>query len=216
MPWSAASNLPTFFSVAPVNEPFSWPNSSLSRRVSVRAAQLRQTNGPSRRGLELEVTAHRHRDPAVQHYSRVSEYVSNEVLASREAILAENVARDRYLRNRESLSDLGATSLVCAPIVFGERVLGLIHLYCTDPHKSLNAEDLEFAVAVAKQLGSAIHHMQRQASLTAENRSLRDLLRVESELVGTSPAIQAIESQTGRVAGTNATVLIRGAPGPGR
>ena len=36
-----------FFSVAPVNAPFSWPNSSLSSSVSVRAAQLRQTNGPS-------------------------------------------------------------------------------------------------------------------------------------------------------------------------
>ena len=45
--WSAASNLPIFFSVAPVNAPFSWPNSSLSSSVSVRAAQLRQTNGPS-------------------------------------------------------------------------------------------------------------------------------------------------------------------------
>ncbi len=69
----------------------------------------------SLRGAELEVTAHRHRDPSIRTYSRVSEYVSNEVLASREAILAEDVARDRYLRNRESLSDLGATSLICAP-----------------------------------------------------------------------------------------------------
>ena len=69
----------------------------------------------SLRGAELEVTAHRHRDPSIRSYSRVSEYVSNEVLAGREAILAEDVARDRHLRNRESLSELGATSLICAP-----------------------------------------------------------------------------------------------------
>jgi transcriptional regulator with GAF, ATPase, and Fis domain len=164
----------------------------------------------------LELTAHRHRDPKVQAYARVSDYVSNEVLASREAILAEDVARDRYLRNRESLTELGATSLICAPILFGERVLGLIHLYCTDPHKALDAEDLEFAVAVAKQLGLVIHQMQRQASLSAENRSLRDQLRVESELVGSSGSIRDIESQIGRVAGTNATVLIRGESGVGK
>src|SRR5262249_58162783 len=78
----------------------------------------------SLRGAELEVTAHRHRDPSVSGYSKVSEYVSNEVLASREAILAEDVARDRYLRNRESLTDIGATSLICAPILFADRVLG--------------------------------------------------------------------------------------------
>ena len=176
-------------------------------------------------GRELEVTAHRHRDPSLHTYHRVSEYVSNEVLTTREAILAEDVARDRYLRNRESLSDLGATSLICAPVTppvsprgRGDAggVLGLIHLYCTDPHRALDAEDLEFSVAVAKQLGAAIHQMQRQDKLTAENRSLRDQLRVESELVGSSAPIRAIESQIGRVASTMATVLIRGESGTGK
>jgi Nif-specific regulatory protein len=172
--------------------------------------------GKSLRGVDMEVTAQRHRDPSMHGYSRVSEYVSNEVLASREAILAEDVARDRYLRNRESLTEMGATSLICAPIVFGDRVLGLIHLYCTDPHKALDTEDLEFAVAVAKQLGAAIHQIQRQQSLTAENRSLRDQLRVESELIGISQGIKDIERQIGRVAGTNATCLIRGESGSGK
>lgn len=172
--------------------------------------------GKQLRGLELEVSAYRHRDPSLHEYSRVSEYVSNEVLASREAILAEDVARDRYLRNRESLSDLGATSLICAPIVFGDRVLGLIHLYCTDPHKALDAEDLEFAVAVAKQLGGVIHQMRRQATLSNENRSLREQLHVESELIGESPAMKEIEQQIARVAPTNATCLIRGESGSGK
>ena len=133
-------------------------------------------------GRELEVTAHRHRDTSIRAYTPVSEFVTHEVIAGKEAILAEDVARDRYLRNRESLSHIGATSLICAPVMYGDKVLGLIHLYCTDPHKSLNAEDLEFTVAVAKQLGNVTHQMQRQESLSAENRSLRDQLRVESEL----------------------------------
>ncbi len=180
--------------------------------VSVHSADA----GKALRGIELEVTAHRHRDPSLHDYKRVSEYVSNEVLASREAILAEDVARDRYLRNRESLSDLGATSLICAPIVFGDRVLGLIHLYCTNPHKALDAEDLEFAVAVAKQLGGVIHQMQRQSSLSAENRSLREQLHVESELIGDSTAMKEVEQQIARVAPTNATCLIRGESGSGK
>jgi Nif-specific regulatory protein len=137
-------------------------------------------------------------------------------LASREAVLAEDVARDRYLRNRESLSELGATSLICAPVLFGERMLGLIHLYCTDPHKALDADNLEFAVAVAKQLGTVIHQLQRNEFLQEENRSLRDQLRVESELVGESTAIKDVERQIGRVAGTNATCLIRGESGSGK
>ncbi len=165
---------------------------------------------------ELEVSAHRHRKSGVKTYHKVSQYVSNEVLSSREAILAEDVARDQYLRNRDSISDLGATSLICAPVMFANDILGLIHLYCTDPLRSLDGEDLEFAVAVAKQLGNAIHQLNKQATLTAENQTLREQLRVESELVGGSSPIKGIETQIGRVAGTNATVLIRGESGVGK
>lgn len=165
---------------------------------------------------KLEVLDHRQRDPNVKGYRPVSEYVSNEVLRSREAILAVDIAGDRYLKNRGSVADIGATSLICAPVMFQEKVLALIHLYCTKTHRSLDAENLEFAMAVAKHLGAAIHQMTRQLSLTAENRSLRDQLRVESELVGASQPIKAIENQIARVAGTNATVLIRGESGSGK
>ncbi|OAI51343.1 ornithine decarboxylase [Planctomycetaceae bacterium SCGC AG-212-F19] len=167
-------------------------------------------------GRDLEVAAHRQRDPAVKTYHKVSQFVSTEVLSSREAILAEDVSRDQLLRNRESLTDLGATSLICAPVAFNTDMLGLIHLYCTDPLRSLDAEDLEFAVAVAKQLAGAIHQLKKQATLSAQNRSLRDQLKVESELVGGSGAMKGIESQIGRVAATNATVLIRGESGAGK
>lgn len=169
-----------------------------------------------RRGQGLNLVAYRHRDPSRQGYLKPSEYVSNEVLASKEAILAENVARDRYLRARESLSNLGATSLICAPIIFGDRLFGLIHLYCTDLHRSLGTEDLEFGVAVAKQLGTVLHQFIRQESLKKQNRSLREQLQVESELIGDSPPIKAIEQQIGLVAQTNATCLIRGESGSGK
>jgi Nif-specific regulatory protein len=188
-------------------------------RPGARRREVGLTAGKSQRGQELEVTAYRgagQHDKGSVTYMRVSEYVSDEVLATREAVLAEDVARDRYLRNRESLSDLGATSLICAPILFEDQVLGLIHLYCTDPHRALDNEDLEFAVAVAKQLGMVIHQLQRRQTLTAANRSLQDQLRIESELIGNSPPMKEIEVQIARVAATNATCLIRGESGVGK
>ena len=51
MPPSASSNRPGFCLIAPVNAPFSWPNSSLSSRVSVSAPQLTLMNGPAARLL---------------------------------------------------------------------------------------------------------------------------------------------------------------------
>src|SRR5205085_666499 len=101
-------------------------------------------------------------------------------------------------RDLESTAE--ATSLICAPVMFGGRATGLVHLYGTNPNKTLDAEDLEFTVAVAKQLGAATHQIQKQISLSAENRSLRDQLRIESDLVGDSKSLMDIQQQIGRVA----------------
>lgn len=165
---------------------------------------------------EFQIAALRPKEQKKATYHKISEFVSNDVLARKEAVLAEDVARDQYLRNRESLAEIGATSLICAPVLFEQKVLALVHLYCTNPLKILTVEDLEFTVAVAKHLGSIIVQLERQANLIGEIESLRDQLRVESELVGESPQIKEIESQIGRVAQTNATVLIRGESGVGK
>ena len=51
MPPDASSNAPMRRSVAPVNEPFSWPNSSLSSRFDGIALQSTTTNGAAARAL---------------------------------------------------------------------------------------------------------------------------------------------------------------------
>jgi transcriptional regulator with GAF, ATPase, and Fis domain len=167
-------------------------------------------------GREMEITSVRPEGPAKKLYSPVSEFVTHEVISGREAILAEDVARNRYLSQRDSLTQLGATSLICAPVIHQDKVLALIHLYCTDPHKSFSNENLEFTIAVAKHLALVMNQMVRQDSLAAENQSLREQLHVESELIGASQAIKNILEQIARVAPTTATVLIRGESGSGK
>ena len=49
VPLSASSKRPSLRLTAPVNAPFSWPNSSDSSSVSVSAPQFTLTNGPSAR-----------------------------------------------------------------------------------------------------------------------------------------------------------------------
>ena len=51
VPPAARSNAPACSACAPVNEPFSWPKSSLSIRLGGTAPQSKTTNGPRARGL---------------------------------------------------------------------------------------------------------------------------------------------------------------------
>ncbi len=167
-------------------------------------------------GRETEITSVRPDGNAKRLYSPVSEFVTHEVMSGREAILAEDIARNRYLSQRESITNLGATSLICAPVIHQDKVRALVHLYCTDPHKSFSNDDLEFTIAVANHFSIVMGQMQRQDSLSLENRSLREQLHVDSDLIGESLAIKDIHEQIGRVAPTNATVLIRGESGSGK
>jgi Nif-specific regulatory protein len=167
-------------------------------------------------GRGLDITEHRHKGANPSAYVRVSQFLSNEVLKTGEALLAEDVQQHPDFQHRQSIQDVGATSMICAPFQFNERILGLIHLYCTDSSQALDGDDLEFVTAVARQMGAAAHQLLRQASLAAENVSLRAQLRIDSEMVGNSPALKKIEQQIGMVAGTNATVLVRGESGTGK
>jgi transcriptional regulator with GAF, ATPase, and Fis domain len=167
-------------------------------------------------GRELRPVVHRTRAAGPQTYHKVSNYVSHEVLASKQAVLAENVAADRTLMSRDSITDLKVASLICAPVLFEDQVLGLLHLYRTTTQGPLNTDDLEFTLAVARQLGTVWHRLRQQATLTAENRSLKDQLRLESELVGESPSLNHVVQQLARVGATKATVLVRGESGVGK
>jgi transcriptional regulator with GAF, ATPase, and Fis domain len=167
-------------------------------------------------GRDTELLAHRYRDPKTLTYHKVSQFVSAEVLSTKEAVLAENINLDPALRNRESLTELKVGSLICAPVLFDSAVLGLIHLYSTTQHQPLTSENLEFALLVARQFGIAWNQMKRRGALSGANKALVDTLRLESELVGESPALMHIESQIRRVAPTHATVLIRGESGSGK
>jgi Nif-specific regulatory protein len=149
-------------------------------------------------------------------YHKVSGFVSQEVLGNRQAVLAEDVSADRHLRDRDSLTDLRATSLICAPVEAEGQVLGLLHLYRTGGAVRLTPDDLEVALAAARQLGLAWHGLKQRAGLAVENRELRDSLRKDSELVGASPALRRVEEQAVRVAATKATVLVRGESGVGK
>lgn len=156
-------------------------------------------------------------------YHRVSPFVAETVLRDGEAVLARNMEEDNMLAGRDSKGEIFTTSVLCAPIRQDRRVVGLMHLYSTTPAKEPDSDDLEFALAVAEIVALALKNLQRQQEL-AENLSLsqneltllRRRLGAESELIGSSRAMEQVHLQIARAAPSRATVLIRGESGVGK
>jgi Nif-specific regulatory protein len=156
-------------------------------------------------------------------YQRVSDSLSRIVLTDREAVLAREVADDSRLVNRDSLGEIQAQSVICAPIRSGTVNYGLVHLYATRPERRLEADDLEFTLAVADQCAVALENLHRRDSLANglarvrdENLQLREQLGIDSDLIGESPVMQSLRARISRIAPTDSTVLIRGESGVGK
>ncbi len=152
-----------------------------------------------------------------------SDYLSELVLSDREALLVHDVSEHSSLIDRQSLHELSARSAICAPIRNQEDVLGVIHLYTTDVAHPLDAEQLEFTLALADHFAAHLGAMRERMELERTvsraqtvNRELVDQLGVETELIGASEALQKVRRAIARVAPTDATVLIRGESGVGK
>jgi Nif-specific regulatory protein len=163
------------------------------------------------------------RSDSPHRYHRVSQFLSSTVMRDGQAVLARNVMDDSQLGSRDSKGDILATSVICAPIRREGKVLGVIHLYCTDPSRATDPDDLEFTLAVADTVAVALENLSRQQELAenlnqirSENVQLRERLGVESEIVGDSELMKQVEREIARAAPSRATVLIRGESGVGK
>jgi transcriptional regulator with GAF, ATPase, and Fis domain len=169
----------------------------------------------------LELAAYKSLD--LRPYERTSDYVASVVLETRVAVVAQDVnASDRF-KSSDSLKAMRAESIICAPIRTGNVLFGVIQLYSTNPDNRLDADDAEFALAVADQMALALERIHERNRLAAglarvetENQTLREQLQIETELIGDSESIRKLREKILRIAPTGATVLIRGESGVGK
>ncbi|MFM7057312.1 MAG: sigma 54-interacting transcriptional regulator [Planctomycetota bacterium] len=170
---------------------------------------------------DLQLTAWHSRDDLP--YRRVSDRLSQIVLSSQEAILARDLSGHAQLQQSDSLGQIRAASVICAPVRSNEHLLGLIHLYTRNPDNPLDRSDLEFVLAAAGQLAVALVGLQERASLEQGlararqmNQQLRAQLGHHQPLIGDSVPMLQLREQLQLIARTDVSVLIRGESGCGK
>ena len=184
-------------------------------RDGKRSAKLTPT------AADLQVVASR--SDSAHSYHRPSDFLVATVLRDGEAVLARNIVGDSKIGMRDSQGEILATSIICAPIRHENTPLGLIHLYSTETDRQPDADDLEFALAVADTVAVALDNLSRRQELAEdldlvrqENVQLLERLGLQSEIVGSSAAMVGVAQEIARAAPSRATVLIRGESGVGK
>jgi len=144
----------------------------------------------------------------------VSRTIIDKVLKERSAILSSHILQSEFRRSK-SLYSAGVESVLCVPLVAGDKILGLIYLE-TSKQKGFDEDDLHLLATVSGISAVAFENSRHFEWLEEETERLRTDLDLKHDMVGESPPMQEVYKLISRVAKTDATVLIDGESGTGK
>lgn len=87
-----------------------------------------------------------------------SRTIINHVVNSREGVLSSNAVADQRFQSGKSVQNLGMRSVICAPIVAREKIIGVIHLDCPLGRHTYNEYELRLVTAIGYQTGLAVEN----------------------------------------------------------
>ena len=165
---------------------------------------------------ENEFSSHgrdRENDGKPVHISRTA---VDKVMAEGVAIVTNDIRTSETLSTAESLVAAQISSLMCAPLIVFEKIVGVIYLDTSDPTVRFDEGHLQLLAGIAGIAAVSLENARQMEWLEGENSRLRSTLAIEHNMVGESPAMGEIYRFIERVAPTNSAVLICGESGTGK
>ena len=146
----------------------------------------------------------------------ISRTVVDKVMTEGVALLSNDIRTSETLSTAESLIAAQINSLMCAPLILFEKIVGVIYLDTSDQTVRFDEGHLQLLAGIAGIAAVALENARQMEWLEGENSRLRSSLAIEHNMVGESPAMGEIYRFIERVAPTNSAVLICGESGTGK
>jgi len=159
-------------------------------------------------GQELRAHVAWDRVQGPDHPVHVSQGILRRVMEERVSILEDDGAGTE--------SQAGKQSVLCAPLLAGERCLGILYLDARNAATTFTADDLELVSAIAALTAMGIENARQFERLNQENQQLRAEVSLTHDMVGRSARMREVYRFIERVAPSDATVLIGGESGTGK
>ncbi len=213
-------------------------SSTLNLRVALKnvmkilANRMGMTRGtvtivnPNSSELQIEVAHGLSAEARKRGRYKLGEGVTGQVVASGEPLIIPRVSEDpRFLNRTRSRGDLKRNdiSFICVPIKVGRHTIGALSVDRLFNDEVSFEEDLRLLTIISGLLAQSVSRLQaanaEKESLLKENQTLKRALAEKYEvgnLIGRSSRMQEVFDMVLRVAGSNATVLLRGESGTGK
>jgi HD-GYP domain-containing protein (c-di-GMP phosphodiesterase class II) len=126
--------------------------------------------------LKPAAAKHRHKENAPQEAFAISRTIVNEVLIHKRAILSYDAMGDARFKSQDSIIDLSIRSMMCAPLLVGDEILGLIQIDTCTGHYLFSADDLQMLTGISAQVAIALKNVQHVDDFKRLFESLIDLI----------------------------------------
>jgi len=174
--------------------------------------------------FETEVVRNINGEELAESEGTVSRTVVRKVLQSGDPVFVRDAQDDSLLASSKSIVDLGLRSILCVPLVFGDKPYGAIYVENRSMAACFMEKDLEFLEDLAELSASSIKNalnileISRGVKGRSATRIGEDLRRDYdfSMIIGKSRKMVDVMELAARVAPTDATVLITGDSGTGK
>jgi serine phosphatase RsbU (regulator of sigma subunit) len=103
----------------------------------------------------------------------ISRTIVNEVLTHRRSVLSGDVARDGRLN--PLVTNISSHSMIAAPLLYREQLLGILHVTSADMWHPFGRGDLDMLTGIASQCGIAIGNANMHQELLKQQRLAQDL-----------------------------------------
>lgn len=164
---------------------------------------------------EIVLVAGANRQAESEEPVRVSMTVVNQVLHDGAAVLSTDVRGAQGFAAAESLIGARTRSLLCAPLVFFENITGAIYLN-SNRAGVFDSRHLQLITGVAAIAAVAMENALHYEWVEGENLQLQAELKLEHQMIGSSPAMRRVYNYIAQIAPTGSTILVRGESGTGK
>ncbi|MDJ0816573.1 MAG: SpoIIE family protein phosphatase [Desulfobacterales bacterium] len=113
--------------------------------------------------------------PGAKSQISVSQTLANEVIAKREAVLSADISGDDRFDSEHTLVRYGLRTVMCAPMICEDMVLGLMQLDSSHPHSKFSKADLALLLGIAGHTALALGKAKLHEKLLAQQLLQKDL-----------------------------------------
>ena len=146
----------------------------------------------------------------------ISKTIVHKVFKEGVSLLTYNALEDADLEEAQSVRQYNIRSAVCAPLLFRDRVLGVVYLDNRASEGIFCKDDLMFLMAMCRQAGIALGNASLHRHVIQENVRLQEAVKPHFQIIGDSEGLKTVFSTMRKVAPTEVTVLIEGETGTGK